>query len=83
MKLQYQCNGNYKGQDFKIFSAKVCKKNVCKYGVVVEVNGMKRHTHIGLRKNMFEGVEEGVKAAKRHIDRILMSLQQSAEQITN
>jgi len=70
----YKSHGEYKGHIFKIMSTKICKAEDCEYGVVVEVDGRKRHTRLGTRKDLFDSVDAGTSAAKRYIDRITRSL---------
>ena len=70
MKLSYTCRGEYKGQQFKVVSTKVCKADECEFGAVVEVNGVKRHARIGTKKDKSENIQDAVNAAKRFIDSI-------------
>jgi len=70
MKLSYTCRGEYKGQQFKVVSTKVCQWDECEYGAVVEVNGVKRHARIGTKKDKSENIKDAIKAAKRFIDSI-------------
>jgi len=64
----YTCEGEYKGHSFKIISANIARKPDCEYGAVVEINGVKRHTRIGTKQNVFDNVKDAIDAAKRLID---------------
>lgn len=74
MKLSYTCRGEYKGQDFKVVSTKVCKADECAYGAVVEVNGVRRHARIGTKMNKSENIKDAIEAAKRYIDSITQNV---------
>ena len=70
MKHSYTCRGEYKGQNFKVISTKVCQEEECEFGAVLEVNGVKRHARIGTKKNKSENINDAIEAAIRYIDSI-------------
>ena len=70
MKLSYTCQGEYKGQEYKVVSTKICQKDECEFGAVVEVNGVKRHARIGTKKDKSDNLKDAIDAAKRYIDSI-------------
>ena len=74
MKLSYTCHGEYKGQEYKVVSTKVCQEDECEFGAVVEVNGVKRHARIGTKKDKSDNLKDAIDAAKRYIDSITSNI---------